>query len=110
MRSTPIGRVRIAGKVVGASFLVLLGVAMPLKHIWDVPLAMRLVGIIHGVLFLIFCAILMDTRRRARWSLGEAMVPLLACQIPFGPWLVDGKLRRMDAEGTPAQQCTPAQQ
>jgi hypothetical protein len=36
----------------GLSLLLLLGVAMPLKYLADQPLAVRYVGLVHGVLWL----------------------------------------------------------
>ena len=48
-----------------ASFLLLLGVAMPMKYMMDMPLAVRIVGMIHGVLFIAFCvALVMAWRDR----------------------------------------------
>ena len=39
-------------RVEGVSLLLLLGVAMPLKYAAGVPLAVRVAGTLHGVLFL----------------------------------------------------------
>lgn len=36
----------------GVSFLLLLLVAMPLKYLFDLPLAVRIAGGLHGLLFL----------------------------------------------------------
>ena len=52
--TTTIGRLRVIGLLEGISFLVLLGVAMPLKYVWDEPQAVRGVGMAHGVLFLAY--------------------------------------------------------
>jgi integral membrane protein len=38
------------------SFLILLGIAMPLKYIWHEPLAVRYVGMAHGALFVAYIA------------------------------------------------------
>ena len=48
MTHTPIGRLRLVGIAEGISFLILLGIAMPLKYVWGQPLAVRIVGLIHG--------------------------------------------------------------
>ncbi|MSP17466.1 MAG: DUF3817 domain-containing protein, partial [Myxococcales bacterium] len=45
---TPIGRLRVVAFAEGCSFLLLLGVAMPLKYLAGLPLAVRLVGSLHG--------------------------------------------------------------
>ena len=48
---------RILGNVEGVSYLLLLGVAMPLKYAFGLPLAVKIVGMAHGVLFLAYCAL-----------------------------------------------------
>ena len=49
---------RIVGFLEGISFLLLLFIAMPLKYIWDNPILVKYVGMGHGVLFIVFLAIL----------------------------------------------------
>src|SRR5690606_39635762 len=49
-----IGRLRVIGWWEGVSFLVLLGVAMPLKYLAGQPAAVQVVGMAHGVLFLLY--------------------------------------------------------
>ena len=44
-----IERVRSVGKVEGLSYLLLLGIAMPLKYMAGMPMAVSIVGLIHGV-------------------------------------------------------------
>ena len=45
---------RFVGTLEGISFLLLLGVAMPIKYIWDNPVFVKYIGMGHGVLFLLF--------------------------------------------------------
>ena len=40
---------KIISALEAISFLVLLGIAMPLKYIWDMPEMVRIVGMAHGV-------------------------------------------------------------
>lgn len=42
---------RVVSLSEGVSFLLLLGVVMPLKYIWDMPIAVTCIGSAHGVLF-----------------------------------------------------------
>ena len=55
---------RILGNVEGVSYLLLLGVAMPLKYAFGLPLAVKIVGMAHGVLFLAYCALLVPCLRK----------------------------------------------
>jgi len=58
MPQTPIGQLRLLAILEGISFLVLLGVAMPMKYLLDIPAAVKLVGWVHGILFMLFCGAL----------------------------------------------------
>ena len=51
----------------GISYLLLLGIAMPLKYWAGLPLAVKIVGSIHGALFVVFCAALLRALVAARW-------------------------------------------
>ena len=94
MLGNEIGRLRLAGLFEGASFLILLGVAMPLKYIWDMPLAVRIVGSAHGALFLLYCLALVLAWPEARWPFKRAALIFLCAFLPFGPFLIDPSLRR----------------
>ena len=95
---TPTAKLRTMACIEGISYLVLLGIAMPLKYVWDMPLAVRVVGLIHGILFvwlawLTWVAI--QTRGKTmRWGARLGIASL----IPFGTFFLDGELRRDDEE------------
>ena len=93
MLDHPIGRLRVMGQVEGVSFLILLGIAMPLKYFAGIPLAVKIVGWAHGVLFLLFCAALLQATRHANWPPGRLLVLFLAALLPLGPFVVDRGLR-----------------
>jgi integral membrane protein len=95
---TPIGRLRAVAFVEGCSYLLLLGVAMPLKYLAGIPLAVRIVGMLHGILFLMFCAALFQAMAVARWSLLRAGVVFASSLVPFGTFAIDGRLKREDQE------------
>jgi integral membrane protein len=98
---TPIGCLRVVAFVEGCSFLLLLGVAMPLKYFAGLPLAVKIVGAIHGGLFLLFCAALLRAMLAARWSMLWAGVVFASSLVPFGTFLIDGRLRREDEAQPP---------
>ncbi|HEX8432721.1 MAG TPA: DUF3817 domain-containing protein [Longimicrobium sp.] len=98
MNST-LGRLRAIGMLEGASFLLLLGIAMPLKYLAGLPQMVRVVGMIHGVLFLLFVAAVLDAGVRLRWPAGRIIVALISSVVPFGPFLFDAHLRRVGAAG-----------
>ncbi len=47
-------RLRIIGNIEGISYLVLLGIAMPMKYMGNMPQAVRIAGSVHGFLFVAF--------------------------------------------------------
>lgn len=106
MLRSAIGRLRAAGMVEGASFLLLLFVAMPLKYVWGRPEAVSVIGMAHGVLFLLYCLLLVFAWDAAKWNVRQCAKAFVAALIPFGPFLIDGWLRREDkrlqgSEATP---------
>ncbi|HZO12863.1 MAG TPA: DUF3817 domain-containing protein [Polyangiaceae bacterium] len=94
---TPIGRLRATALIEATSFLVLLGIAMPLKYLAGIPLAVKIVGWIHGVLFIAFCIALFQAMRAHSWPFSRAALVFVAALLPFGPFVIDARLRREDA-------------
>lgn len=92
-----ITRLRRVGKLEGVSFLVLLGIAMPLKYLAGWPLAVSVVGWAHGVLFVALLIVLWRARREARLPLAQAALVFVAALVPFGPFLIDARLERAAA-------------
>lgn len=93
---TAIGRLRVVGMIEGVSFLLLLGVAMPLKYLAGQPMAVKVVGWIHGVLFVWFCYVLMRAKAENDWDLKKTAIPFIASLIPFGPFLIDKRLKALE--------------
>ena len=98
--ATPIGRFRIVAFWEGISYLVLLFVAMPLKYGFGADMAVRVVGMAHGALFLAYCLTLALAARRlgARLSL----LAFLVSFVPAGTFWLEGRLRR-DERGSNVQ-------
>ena len=86
-------RFRMIALSEGVSFLILLLVAMPLKYAFDVPIAVKICGWIHGALFVTFIYLAFEVftslKKEMAW-LGKA---LLAAIIPFGTFLLDKELK-----------------
>ena len=97
--SGPIDRLRLASILDGISYLILLGIAMPLKYLADMPLAVRVVGSLHGFLFLTLCACLLEVLMRKRLSVGWCVIVFVCALFPFAPFFLDRKLK---AKGTAA--------
>lgn len=78
----------------GLSFLILLFIAMPLKYIMDMPLAVTYVGWAHGLLFILYIYTVFPTASKLKWEFGRTFFALLASILPFGPFIFDRNLRK----------------
>ena len=87
---------RIVGFMEGISFLLLLFIAMPLKYIWDNPILVKYVGMGHGVLFIVFLAVLFVVCEKQKWSIKMIILGLIASILPFGPFVFDHKLKKVE--------------
>ena len=87
---------RIAGIAEGISFLVLLGIAMPLKYLADMPMAVTVVGWAHGALFIAFLALAFRVMDKYNQSLLWLATGFLAALLPFGTFLWDRKLKALE--------------
>ena len=94
---TSIGRLRVIGFWEGVSFLVLLGIAMPLKYVWGEPGAVRVVGMAHGILFMLYVWAAIQAPLEHDWNWKRTGLVLLASLLPAGPFVVDAKLLREPA-------------
>ena len=103
MFDTPLGRLRAVGFAEGVSFLVLLGIAMPLKYFADMPEAVKVVGWVHGVLFMAFALTVAQTSQALHWPFSRVVAAMIAAVLPFGPFVFDRKLREEAAAPVPSK-------
>lgn|SRR5690554_5071743 len=88
-----LNQLRIVGLVEGASFLLLLFIAMPMKYLLDMPLAVRIVGSAHGALFLAYLYLVFVAATEHEWPLKRWILAALASVVPFGPMIFDRSLK-----------------
>ncbi|MCS7462360.1 DUF3817 domain-containing protein [Paenibacillus doosanensis] len=94
MFKTPIGRLRAIGIYEGISFLVLLIIAMPLKYYADFPQPVKYIGMLHGILFILYLLALAHVTWAHRWNIFKVLGAILASLLPFGTFVLDARLRR----------------
>jgi integral membrane protein len=82
----------------GVSFLILLFIAMPLKYFMNMPLPVKIVGMLHGVLFVSFVIILLKATWEYKWKLKTAAIGLLLSFLPFGTFYLDRILKNKKSE------------
>ncbi|MCX8491815.1 MAG: DUF3817 domain-containing protein [Cyclobacteriaceae bacterium] len=89
---------RYVGISEGISFLVLLLIAMPLKYFFGWPMAVKVVGWIHGILFVAYIAAVLLAIRAMKWNWFSVGVALAASLIPIGTFVLDKSLKRREEE------------
>lgn len=82
----------------GISFLVLLLIAMPMKYYLGMPIAVKVVGWIHGVLFIAYVVALIGSISIMRWNWFKVLVAFVASLVPFGTFVLDVELKRRQRE------------
>ena len=82
---------RLLALLEGISYLVLLGIAMPLKYYYDKPNAVKIVGMAHGILFVLYCINLLIVHVKFKWNIGKTIAAFIASLIPFGTFYADKK-------------------
>ena len=86
---------RLLALIEGISFLALLGIAMPLKYYYNKPEAVKIIGMAHGILFILYTINLLIIHLKLRWSYGKTLGAFIAALIPFGTFYADKKWFRI---------------
>jgi len=81
----------------GLSFLVLLFIAMPLKYFAAMPMAVTVVGGLHGILFIAFLALAWEVKGTYKKDFNWLFKAGLASILPFGTFVMDKQWRKEEA-------------
>lgn len=89
----PKTQLRFASILEGVSLLVLVLIAMPLKHALGMPMAVRVVGGLHGMLFVVL--LLSALRAHLEGSVEKGLLAKVVglSLLPFGFLFADRRLR-----------------
>ena len=85
---------RVIGYLEGASLLILLFIAMPLKYAMDLPMAVKVVGWVHGLLFIGYVGMLASVRAEYNWPGRKTITAFVAAVLPLGTFIFDRTLRK----------------
>lgn len=83
--------------VEGMSFLVLLLIAMPLKYFADIPIAVTVIGGLHGILFVALAIAAYVVKDKYNKSFGWGLKVFIASIIPFGTFYMDKEWKKEEA-------------
>ena len=85
---------RIVSVLEGVSYLLLLFIATPIKYIQDNPEYVKMLGMPHGILFMLYVVLAIMLKKEMKWDTKNFAIILIASVIPFGTFYVDKKYLR----------------
>lgn len=94
LHSKAVTFLRTMGILDGLSLLILLGIAMPLKYFAGLPLAVTIMGSLHGVIFIVYIASIAWAQLRLQWPIVYSIVAVLVAFIPLGNFVFDCYIKR----------------
>lgn len=94
MLKTAFGRFRLISIIEGLSYLLLVFVAMPIKYIGENPYPVKIVGMGHGVLFILFCMALFHVMSKCKWDKGLGFQLFVYSLIPFGFIIIENAIKK----------------
>ena len=84
---------KLINKIEGLSFIILLFIAMPLKYMFEYPMATKVAGMAHGILFIAFFILLLQSVQKYQLNKKFGITVFLCSIIPFGSFYSDRLLK-----------------
>ncbi|WP_298882550.1 DUF3817 domain-containing protein [uncultured Polaribacter sp.] len=85
---------RIVSLLEGISYLLLLFIATPIKYLQDNPEYVKMLGMPHGILFMLYVVLAFMIKKEMNWDNKTLGIVLVCSIIPFGTFYVDKKYLR----------------
>lgn len=80
---------RVTAILEGISYVLLFGMTMPLKYWADILQPNKVVGYIHGGLFLVYVLVAVVFCWQRKWSIKRFIILFIASLLPFGTFYAD---------------------
>ena len=91
MFSNSFSRFRLIALMEGCSFL-LFALTMPIKYILQFPTPNYIIGMLHGILFIVYLLLLLQVAFQQKWTFKKIALAFIAALIPFGTIYASKKL------------------
>lgn len=85
---------RIITFLEGISYILLLFIGVPLKYIGHNEIMVKILGMPHGVLFVLYIMLALYQKKNMKWNIKDMFMILIASIIPFGTFYIDKKYLR----------------
>jgi len=82
---------RIIAFLEGVSYVLLLFVATPIKYLLENDVYVKVLGMPHGVLFLIYLGLAIFIKSMLNWDMKTFLIICIAAFLPFGTFYIDLK-------------------
>ena len=93
LSQTWLGKLRIIAFTEGCSYL-LFAITMPLKYMCDIKGPNKVIGMAHGILFVLYILLVIKVAFQEKWPMMKTFWAFLASIVPFGTFYADKKLFR----------------
>lgn len=80
---------RLIAFLEGLSYIALLGIGVPVKYLANDPQYVKLLGMPHGILFILYIVLAIWLKPNYNWNKKEFVWVILASIIPFGTFYVE---------------------
>jgi integral membrane protein len=101
----PVTFLRRIALIEAVSYFILVAIAAPLKRFPETEalrdlgaLAVRYVGMAHGVLFIVFCWALLGVLRKSKWPVSRCALVFAISFIPILPFFFDRRMKEWESE------------
>ncbi|WP_413731351.1 DUF3817 domain-containing protein [Sodalis sp. RH20] len=105
---TLLRRLHLASVVEGYTLVILVCIAVPLKHLAGFPQVSAAMGPIHGLAFLFYAWMVVNTAAGGMWRKAQVARLLILAFIPFGTFFNVGMIKRREAgpgvDGVPVKE------
>jgi integral membrane protein len=93
--TTSLGRLRLIAILEGITLLCMVFITVPLRVYFGINMFSKILGPIHGCLFILFIFNTLQYAIENNWKFKETTWKvLIACIIPFGTFYIDYKILR----------------
>ncbi|WP_072681910.1 DUF3817 domain-containing protein [Arcobacter sp. LA11] len=98
MLNSALKRFRSISAIEGLSYLILVFIAMPIKYLGNDPYYVKVFGMAHGVLFILFMISLFEAKIKESWDTGFMFQLFVLSLIPFGAFIIENRVKPKEAK------------
>ncbi len=82
---------RLVALLEGLSYILLLFIASPIRYLTGNATYVKLLGMPHGILFILYVVLAIVIKKQMKWRLKTLAIVLLASLVPFGTFYIERK-------------------